>query len=108
MLQHGKPEGQAFLSQVERAEATPYRCSCGCAGINLCVDNALEPAGTLHILADFIFGTEEDLSGIFIFEKSGVLAGLEVYGLAGQAPKALPAIESLRPFSNEAARSPEF
>jgi len=33
------------------------------------------------------------------FEKSGVLAGLEVYGLAGEAPKTLPLPESLKPFS---------
>jgi hypothetical protein len=29
-------------------------------------------------LADFVFGADDDLSGIFVFEKSGVLAGLEV------------------------------
>jgi hypothetical protein len=41
----------------------------------------------MHILADFIFGTDEELSGIFVWEQSGVLAGLEVYGLAGDAPR---------------------
>ena len=33
-------------------------------------------SGGLNILADFIFGTDDDLSGAFVFEKSGVLAGL--------------------------------
>jgi hypothetical protein len=37
-------------------------------------------------------------SGIFVFEKDGMLAGLEVYGLAGDAPKSLPVSESLRRF----------
>ena len=104
MLQHGNPEAQAVIDQLEKAQVTPYRCPCGCASINLSVDDAPEPAGRFHIVADFLFGTEQDLSGIFIFEKGGVLAGLEVYGLAGDAPKTLPAIESLRPFSNEPAR----
>ena len=49
-------------------------------------------------MADFIFGTDDDLSGIFVFEQSGILAGLEVYGLAGDAPKSLPSPESLRAF----------
>jgi hypothetical protein len=99
MLQHGKPGARPYLSQLERAEVTPFRCPCGCASINLSVDSAPEPTGTLEILADFLFGDESDLSGAFVFQKSGTLAGLEVYGLAGEAPKTLPSIESLRPFS---------
>lgn len=101
MLQHGNPEAPTFIAQLERAQVTPYRCPCGCASINLSVDDAPEPTGKFQILADFLFGTEQDLSGVFVFEKGGVLAGLEVYGLAGDAPKALPIIKSLRPFSNE-------
>jgi hypothetical protein len=50
-------------------------------------------------LADFVFGAGDDLSGIFVFETSGVLAGLEVYGLAGEAPKALLLPGSLKRFS---------
>jgi hypothetical protein len=52
------------------------------------------------LLLIFYFGTDTDLSGIFVFEKAGVLAGLEVYGLAGDASKTLPAPESLKPFSD--------
>ena len=36
-------------------------------------------------------------SGIFVYEQNGALAGLEVYGLTGEAPKVLPSPESLRP-----------
>jgi hypothetical protein len=54
-------------------------------------------------LGDFVFGTGEDLSGIFVFEQGGVLAGVEVYGLAGYAPKTLPFSDALRSFSDETA-----
>jgi hypothetical protein len=52
----------------------------------------------MHIVADFIFGPDDQPSGVFIFQKGGMLAGLEVYGLAGDAPKFLPVSEVLRPF----------
>jgi hypothetical protein len=52
----------------------------------------------MNVIADFVFGTEQDLSGIFVFEIDGILAGMEVYGLAGEAPQTLPPVESLRPF----------
>jgi hypothetical protein len=56
----------------------------------------------MHLIADFMFGSDEDLSGIFVFERNGILAGVEVYGLAGDAPKSLPSPESLRPFNTTA------
>lgn len=99
MLQHGTREAEAFIVQLDKAEVTPYRCPCGCASLQLSINGAAGPSGALRILADFLFGSEEEPSGIFVFEKSGVLAGLEVYGLAGDAPKTLPPVESLRPFS---------
>lgn len=101
MLEHGKEEARSFLLQLERVHVTPFRCPCGCASINLAIEGLPEPSGGMHILADFIFGTDEELSGIFVFEQNGVLAGLEVYGLAGDAPKTLPSSDSLRPFSDE-------
>ncbi|MGA2742036.1 MAG: hypothetical protein ABSG65_31920 [Bryobacteraceae bacterium] len=105
MLEHGNLEARAFLSQLEQAKATAWRCPCGCASINLSIDGLPEPSGGLHILADFTFGTDDDLSGVFVFEKRGVLAGLEVYGLASEAPKILPLPEALRPFPDEATRA---
>jgi hypothetical protein len=105
MLEHGNPEAKAFLPQLEKANATPWRCPCGCASVNLSIDGQPEPSGSLHILADFVFGTDADLSGVFVFEKSGILAGLEVYGLATEAPKTLPLPEALRPFEDEAKKN---
>jgi hypothetical protein len=99
MLEHGTSESCAYLSQLKKAKATAWRCPCGCASINISIDGLPEASGGLTILADFIFGTDDDLSGAFLFEKSGVLAGLEVYGLAGEAPKTLPLPASLRPFT---------
>jgi len=96
LLEHGNPEARDFLPQLGKAQVTPYRCPCGCASINLSIEGFPDPSGGLHILADFVFGTESDLNGIFVFERSGVLAGLEVYGLTGDAPKTLPLSGSLR------------
>jgi hypothetical protein len=99
MLENGNPEAKDFLLQLEQAQVTPWCCPCGCASINFSIQGHPKPTGGIHPIADFVFGTDEDLSGIFIFEQGGVLAGLEVYGLAGDAPKSLPLPESLRPFS---------
>jgi hypothetical protein len=52
----------------------------------------------MNIVADFVFGPDDQPNGIVIFEKGGLLAGLEVYGLAGDAPKSLPHFKALRPF----------
>jgi hypothetical protein len=101
MLVHGEPEARNFFSQLEQAEVTPERCSCGCATLYFSIPGYPEPSGGLHPLAHFVFGTEDDLSGIFVYEKNGVLAGVEVYGLPGDAPKSLPRPEMLRPFAGE-------
>jgi hypothetical protein len=105
MLEHGNPEAHGFLLQLENAQVTPYRCRCGCASINLSIDGHDAPSGGMHILADYIFGTVEALSGIFVFEQNDVLAGLEVYGLTGDAPKTLPSPDSLRPFPDDTSLS---
>jgi hypothetical protein len=105
MLEHGSLDAIQFLPQLESAKATTWRCSCGCASFNLVIDGRRAPPG-VHILADFVFGNEHELSGIFVFENEGILSGVEVCGYAVDAPKSLPAIESLRPF--ESARRSEI
>jgi hypothetical protein len=101
MLEHGVPDASPFLSQFERAQVLPTRCPCGCASIDFSIDGQPKPSGELRPIADFVFGSGDELSGIFVFEQSGVLAGLEVYGLAGDAPKALPNPDSLRLIADE-------
>lgn len=97
LLRHGNPEALAFLPQLDRAKVTSWQCPCGCKSINFAIDGHEASAGGMNILADFYyFGDGDDLSGIFVWETSGILAGLEVYGLPGGAAKYLPAPDELR------------
>ena len=100
MLEHGNQEALLLLPQLALALVTSWRCPCGCASFNLVLEGQQPSVVTshMHIVADFIFGPDDQPSGIFIFERGGMLAGLEVYGLAGDAPKSLPVSEVLRPF----------
>lgn len=103
MLEHGEPEARAFLAQLDAAQVTPWRCACGCASVEfrIVAEQSPTPRATsgMHILGDFLFGPDGAPAGIFIFAKSGVLNGIEVYGMAGDAPTALPHEAMLRPFS---------
>ena len=81
------------------------RCPCRCASFDLEVAKMPLPTGGLRVLGDYVFGDDSDLAGAFIFERAGVLAGIEVYGLAGDAPRALPKPGSLRPFHEDKAGS---
>ncbi len=105
MLEHGEPDARQFLPQLEHAQVLPTRCPCGCASIDFSIDGQPKPSGGLRPIADFAFGSGGELSGIFVFEQSGVLAGLEVYGMGGDAPKTLPSPDSLRPFTDETANA---
>lgn len=98
MLIHGNSDAEQFIPQLEQAEATPWRCPCGCASFNLQIRGKPPAPPGVHILGDFVFGDEKAPSGIFIFESGGILSGIEVYGMAGETPKSLPNIEDLRPF----------
>jgi hypothetical protein len=100
MLEHGGADARQYLPQLERATVLPYRCPCGCASMNFSIGGQPKPSGPLHPLADFVFGEGAELSGLSVFEQAGVLAGLEVYGMAGDAPKTLPSPEALHPFSD--------
>lgn len=96
MLHRGGAEGRSLLPQVDRARVAPWRCPCGCASFNLEVGGAEAPPGEMRVVADFVVG--EGAAGIFVFARGGVLAGVEVYGLAGDPPHTLPDAEDLRPF----------
>ena len=103
MLEHaGAPDVERFLAHLERAHVIS-RCPCGCASVNFAVSGEAEPTGGLRVLGDYVFGNDETMSGAFVFEQAGVLAGLEVYGLGGDAPRTLPHPDELRPF--ESARA---
>jgi hypothetical protein len=96
MLEHGKPEAETFVEQLNFARVTS-RCPCGCASVDFTIEGFPQAKGGMRILADFLFGDENGLCGAFVFEMNGVLAGLEICGYAADAPKSLPEIEELRP-----------
>jgi hypothetical protein len=98
MLEAGGPTAHDFLRQLAGARVVS-RCPCGCASIDLEVSGLPRPSGGLRILGDFLWGPENAPAGAFIFERGGVLAGIEVYGLAGAAPRELPLPEDLRPYA---------
>ena len=97
MLEHGIPEAASFLPQLEHVRVVS-QCLCGCASIDFALVGSPVPTGGMHVLGDFLFGSKSTLSGAFIFEKGGLLAGLEVYGLAGPAPSVLPTPSALRSY----------
>lgn len=101
MLEHGSPEARQFLPQLEQAQVTPWRCLCGCASIQLSINGQAEPPGGMHAIADFGFGDGDDVGGIFVYEISGVLAGIEVWSIASDAPKILPMPGMLSSLINE-------
>lgn len=90
MLENGLPEAQAFIEQLDEAEVTPWRCPCGCASINLRIRGRPAAPPGVHVLGDYLCGPVDAPAGAFIFESDGVLAGIEVYSLASDAPSTLP------------------
>ncbi len=107
MLRHGSSEPQRFIEQLAAVRVVS-RCSCGCASIDLAVPGRRLPEGGLRIIGDFLFGNATNLCGAFVFERDGVLAGLEVYGLAVEAPRVLPLPSDLRPFETDSPLAPSL
>jgi hypothetical protein len=102
ILEHGQADGRAFLPQLDRARVVS-RCGCGCATIDLEVDGIPRAGRIGRVLGDFTFTDGDDVSGIFIYESDGVLGGMEVYGLSGDAPKVLPLPDVLEPMDPPAS-----
>jgi hypothetical protein len=100
MLEHGNADASAFLPQLDLAEVTPWKCPCGCASINFHIQGRPLPPPGVHILGDYVVGEGDEVSGVVIFESSGLLSGIEFYSLGGDALQVLPRIEDLRPFEN--------
>jgi hypothetical protein len=98
MLEHGTEEAAQYLDQLELAEVTPWKCLCGCASINFQIRGHAEPPPGVRILGDFLINPGDHPSGIFIFSSGGLLSGIEVTGMAGDAPTVLPRPENLSPF----------
>ena len=97
MLTDAGDTGAPFLTQLADAYVVA-RCPCGCASLDFAVRGRPLPSGPMRTLADYVFGSDADLAGLFVFEQEGTLGGIEVYSLAGPMPKKLPPPDALRPF----------
>ena len=98
LLQHGERGASDFLVQLDDARVVS-RCSCGCASIDFAINNVVPPPGAgVGILADYEWrGAEGELYGVFVFEREGLLAGLELWSQDGLGQASyLPDIEKLR------------
>jgi hypothetical protein len=99
LLEHGNEDACKYIDQLDNADATIWKCECGCASFNFKVHGQSEAKPGVHILSDYVFGNVSELAGVFIFSSNGVLSGLEVYGLAADAPSNLPKSHQLIPFA---------
>jgi hypothetical protein len=98
MLKHGAADATQHLVQLELAEVAPWRCQCGCASIKFEIKGYAKASPGVQVLGDFVMGEEDHQSGAMIYSSGGLLRGIEVYGLAGDAPRVLPRPEDLRVF----------
>lgn len=96
MLENGTAEAYGYIEQLASAEATDWRCPCGCASFDFKIGGLPPAPPGVHILGDYLVGDEFTLAGAFIFASGGILSGVELYGLAGDAPERLPKPEDLR------------
>lgn len=105
MLEHGRPEALQYIEQLAGAEATSWRCVCGCASFNFKIIGKPETPPGVNILGDYVVGEADDCYGIFIYQSEGILSGVEVYSLAADASQTLPQPNQLRPASFEMVQS---
>lgn len=102
MLEHGTVAAAGFIDQLAMARVVS-RCCCGCASVNFAVRGIVPPPGeVMGILADFEYRTAEGhICGAFVFERVGLLAGLEVWSMDGLSTTSeLPTISQLQPLVN--------
>ena len=104
MLEHGTAAAAEFLPQLAQARVVS-RCYCGCASVDFAVTGVVPPPGDgIGILADFEYRTDDGhLCGAFVFERAGLLAGLEVWSVDGlSTPTTLPTVKQLQPLGSVA------
>lgn len=99
LLEHGVPGADAHLGELDRARVVG-RCDCGCASVDFAVDGRGPPPGaTFEVLADYQWrDAAGHLGGVFAFSRAGVLAGVEVWSVDGEAATdRLPTPDTLEP-----------
>jgi hypothetical protein len=99
LLEHGAPNAARFIPQLGSARVTAH-CSCGCASIDFSIAGTLPPcAGDMDILSDYSWrDSAGHLFGAFVFARGGLLAGLDLWSIDGQATATqLPQSSELTP-----------
>ena len=75
-------------------------CGCGCASVDFVVAGRAPARGSglLQVGPECYWGSRDSgLFAVFLFQREGLLAGLDVYSVDGSAtPTALPDIDTLR------------
>lgn len=99
MLENGNAEAPRFLEQLEEADATTWRCDCGCASFNFQIRGMPPAPPGVNSLDAYVFGTDDQLAGVMIYESEGILSGVEIYGFSNDTPPNLPKPSDLRPSS---------
>ena len=108
LLDRGTASAARFLPQLADARVVS-RCGCGCASVDFAVGGVVPPPGDgMGILADFEYRTAAGhLCGAFVFERAGLLAGLEVWSVDGlSTPSALPSPAQLLPLGSASNAEP--
>ncbi len=99
LLEHGHVAAQSYLPQLDHARVVS-RCYCGCVSIDFAIDEVVPPTGDgMGILADYEWRDDNGaMFGVFVFERAGLLAGLDIWSQDGLAPAtSLPKLEQLHP-----------
>ena len=58
ILEHGKPKALQFLEQLDRAKVVSG-CPCGSASIDFEIEGLGKAPAGVHVLGDFIYGTNQ-------------------------------------------------
>lgn len=104
LLKNGNEEASSLLSQLPEARVVGL-CACGCASIDLAVGGRRGSIKNgMHVVSDFCWRSSEGfLFGAFVFTSEGLLGGLDLWSIDGQAtPTVLPRPEQLRPYGTQA------
>ena len=96
MLNHGKDEATRFLPHLENARVIS-ECGCGCGSIDFSINGGPKQVGGLGVVAEFQFGEGVNECLVFIFQKNGLLAGIEFVWMYDEADIRLPKVEELVP-----------
>lgn len=83
---------ESLLVQIDAVRVVG-RCDCGCATVDLAVENALTSDAVAYPIsneATVLDARGDAIGGVLVFVRDGYLARLEVYSGAGQTISSFP------------------